>query len=405
MENMEKWELTLFKPNQLIEIECNYVSPVNRLAYNYIIHKLQKSSTQLIRLNIADFFKDLNLGKNYDELISYLDSLQKIRVVSRDTKGKLWGAFNLLSYFNKNDDGTFDVEVPGIIFDALCNDNKEKKQLYYTTIKLLEEKSFKSSYTIVFYELFKKYERDKVNIPIYDLEDLKKITGSSNKYKEYRDFRRYVLKKSLDEINNFDLKYHYSYTEIKAGRKVDKIQFTKEEKLTENIIDITPIKEVKEYSDKFLAAIEKVKKNQYVAKKYSQRAVKKAVQQFGEEMVIKAFKEIYKYNKTITSFSKFLNSAISEIKENESLKKEIKKKNTSVKTENNIKKEEKINETFDLSTFEGMKSFVYKELMFLKNIDPNKKITIFAELSPIQNIDDLKALIKKYNLEINLKLF
>ena len=142
-----------------------------------------------------------------------------------------------------------------------------------------------------------------------------------------------------------------------------------------------------------------------MAKKYSQRAVKKAVQQFGEEMVIKAFKEIYKYNKTITSFSKFLNSAISEIKENESLKKEIKKKNTPIKTENNINKEKTINETFDLSTFEGMKSFVYKELMLSKNIDPNKKVRIFAELSCIQNIDDLKDLIKKYNLEINLKLF
>ncbi len=193
--------------------------------------------------------------------------------------------------------------------------------------------------------------------------------------------------------------------EIKVGKTINKIQFIKEKKSAENIIDITPIKEVKEYSDKFLAAIEKVKKNQYVAKKYSQRAVKKAVQQFGEEMVIKAFKEIYKYNKTITSFSKFLNSAISEIKENESLKKEIKKKNTPIKTENNINKEKTINETFDLSTFEGMKSFVYKELMLSKNIDPNKKVRIFAELSCIQNIDDLKDLIKKYNLEINLKLF
>ena len=52
-----------------------------------------------------------------------------------------------------------------------------------------------------------------------------------------------------------------------------------------------------------------------------------------------------------------------------------------------------------------MKSFVYKELMLSKNIDPNKKVRIFAELSCIQNIDDLKDLIKKYNLEINLKLF
>ena len=94
---MEKFDITLFKPNELIELEIEieggYVTPVNRLAYNYIIHLLQKNKTQLITFKIADFFNDLNLGKNYDELIFYLDSLQKIRVVSKDKKGKLWGAF------------------------------------------------------------------------------------------------------------------------------------------------------------------------------------------------------------------------------------------------------------------------------------------------------------------------
>lgn len=282
---------------------------------------------------------------------------------------------------------------------------KKQEELYYTTIKLLEEKSFKCSYSLIFYEIIKKYDGENIEMPIYTLEEIRQMTGTVNKYKLYYDFKKRVLNPAMEEINKFSQKYSYDFKEIKIGKTINKIQFIKEKKSAENIIDITPIKEVKEYSDKFLAAIEKVKKNQYVAKKYSQRAVKKAVQQFGEERVIKAFKEMYKYNRTITSFSKFLNASISEIKENESLKKEIKKKNTPVKTENNINKEETINETFDLSTFEGMKSFVYKELMFLKNIDPNKKITIFAELSPIQNIDDLKALIKKYNLEINLKLF
>lgn len=395
-------EIIIYKPNELIEIVNRPISEVGLKVYNFIIKKLQDLETDRIVIPLSELLIENNT--NYEYIYNYLDELQKIQVKSIDKRGKLWGSFVLLAEYKKVDEGIF-VQVPATIHKALCMKGKKQEELYYTTIKLLEEKSFKCSYSLIFYEIIKKYDGKNIEIPIYTLEEIRQMTGTVNKYKLYYDFKKRVLNPAMEEINKFSQKYSYDFKEIKVGKTINKIQFIKGKKSAENIIDITPIKEVKEYSDKFLAAIEKVKKNQYVAKKYSQRAVKKAVQQFGEEMVIKAFKEIYKYNKTITSFSKFLNSAISEIKENESLKKEIKKKNTPVKTENNIKKEEKINETFDLSTFEGMKSFVYKELMFLKNIDPNKKVTIFAELSPIQNIDDLKALIKKYNLEINLKLF
>lgn len=395
-------ELIIYKPNELIEIVNRPISEVGLKVYNFIIKKLQDLETDRIVIPLSELLIENNT--NYEYIYNYLDELQKIQVKSIDKRGKLWGSFVLLAEYKKVDEGIF-VQVPATIHKALCMKGKKQEELYYTTIKLLEEKSFKCSYSLIFYEIIKKYDGENIEMPIYTLEEIRQMTDTVNKYKLYYDFKKRVLNPAMEEINKFSQKYSYDFKEIKVGKTINKIQFIKEKKSAENIIDITPIKEVKEYSDKFLAAIEKVKKNQYVAKKYSQRAVKKAVQQFGEEMVIKAFKEIYKYNKTITSFSKFLNASISEIKENESLKKEIKKKNTPVKTENNIKKEEKINETFDLSTFEGMKSFVYKELMFLKNIDPNKKVTIFAELSPIQNIDDLKALIKKYNLEINLKLF
>lgn len=395
-------EIIIYKPNELIEIVNRPISEVGLKVYNFIIKKLQDLETDRIVIPLSELLIENNT--NYEYIYNYLDELQKIQVKSIDKRGKLWGSFVLLAEYKKVDEGIF-VQVPATIHKALCMKGKKQEELYYTTIKLLEEKSFKCSYSLIFYEIIKKYDGENIEMPIYTLEEIRQMTGTVNKYKLYYDFKKRVLNPAMEEINKFSQKYSYDFKEIKIGKTINKIQFIKEKKSAENIIDITSIKEVKEYSDKFLAAIEKVKKNQYLAKKYSQRAVKKAVQQFGEERVIKAFKEMYKYNRTITSFSKFLNASISEIKENESLKKEIKKKNTPIKTENNINKEKTINETFDLSTFEGMKSFVYKELMFLKNIDPNKKITIFAELSPIQNIDDLKALIKKYNLEINLKLF
>ena len=402
---MEKFDITLFKPNELIELEIEieggYVTPVNRLAYNYIIHLLQKNKTQLITFKIADFFNDLNLGKNYDELIFYLDSLQKIRVVSKDKKGKLWGAFNLISYFKSNNNGTFDVEVPSIIFKALCNDDKEKKELYYTAIKLLEQKSFKCSYTGIFYEIFKKYDGKNVNLPTYDLETLKKITGTLDKYKDYKDFNRYVLKKSLDELNNFSTKYVYSHTEERLGRKVDKIKFIKTEKTEENT---NQPKLLPNFSEKLLKAIEKAKKNRFIQEKYSQRAVDKALKQFGEELLIKSLNELYKYNKSISSFSKILNAKIDDIKRAE----EVKKQGTNIRnvTEEAVKTEIIRSENLEnkKKSLDELIEIASAKLM-TKNLSADKKINLCKELLKVKTEEELKEFCDKHDILLNLELF
>lgn len=390
-------EIIIYKPNELIEIVNRPISEVGLKVYNFIIKKLQDLETDRIVIPLSELLIENNT--NYEYIYNYLDELQKIQVKSIDKRGKLWGSFVLLAEYKKVDEGIF-VQVPATIHKALCMKGKKQEELYYTTIKLLEEKSFKCSYSLIFYEIIKKYDGENIEMPIYTLEEIRQMTGTVNKYKLYYDFKKRVLNPAMEEINKFSQKYSYDFKEIKVGKTINKIQFIKEKKSAENIIDITPIKEVEEYSDKFLAAIEKVKKNQYVAKKYSQRAVRKAVQQFGEERVIKAFKEMYKYNRTITSFSKFLNASISEIKENEKLKKEIKEKNI---TTAEIKQE--INKPIDISTFEGMRNFISSELMNSNNIETSKKIIILGELSNLKEVEELKEIVAKYNLEINLKLF
>ena len=390
-------EIIIYKPNELIEIVNRPISEVGLKVYNFIIKKLQDLETDRIVIPLSELLIENNT--NYEYIYNYLDELQKIQVKSIDKRGKLWGSFVLLAEYKKVDEGIF-VQVPATIHKALCMKGKKQEELYYTTIKLLEEKSFKCSYSLIFYEIIKKYDGENIEMPIYTLEEIRQMTGTVNKYKLYYDFKKRVFNPAMEEINKFSQKYSYDFKEIKVGKTINKIQFIKEKKSAENIIDITPIKEVKEYSDKFLAAIEKVKKNQYVAKKYSQRAVRKAVQQFGEERVIKAFKEMYKYNRTITSFSKFLNASISEIKENEKLKKEIKEKNI---TTAEIKQE--INKPIDISTFEGMRNFISSELMNSNNIETSKKIIILGELSNLKEVEELKEIVAKYNLEINLKLF
>jgi hypothetical protein len=94
-------ELVVHKPNQLIEIEGGYLTTLKYTVYNFLLHKFQSEKINHMNISGSEIFSALEIAKNYSDIIEYLDSLQKIRVISRDTKGQLWGAFFLLSAFKK----------------------------------------------------------------------------------------------------------------------------------------------------------------------------------------------------------------------------------------------------------------------------------------------------------------
>lgn len=389
--------LIVHKPNQLIELEGGYLTTIKYATYNFILHKLQTAGTHYINISLSEIFSTLEIAKNYDDFIQYLDELQKIRVVSKDSKGKLWGAFNLLSAFKKNEDGSFYIEVPYFIFKALC----DKDTLYYTTIKLLEQKSFKCTYTGLFYEIFKKYE--KINLPVFSLEELKKMTGTLEKYKDYKDFKRYVIVKSINEINNLEQSYIYLFEEEYLGRKVDKIRFTRKEKA---VLEVPEENKTPEISEQLFKAIEKARKNRFVQEKYSQRAVDKAVQQFGEELVIKGLKELYKFQKPISSFSKMLVAKIDDIrklkavktrgtKHQEEVKEPVKTQITASDFSENEKK--------TIPDYQTMISTQSAELV--RSFSPKKMLNFYKELAECQSVDELKKFCDKYSIIVNLELF
>lgn len=299
--------LELYKPNQLIEIVGNPISTQGIMAYNFLIHKFQTLKTDRLTISMSEIFNSLDISDDYEELYNYLDSLQKIRVESRDSRGRIWGAFNLLAVFQKRNEGVF-VQIPDPIFKVLYTNygNEKEKELYYTTIRLLEQRAFKCSYSLIFYEIFKKYE--KINIPIFKLIELREFTKTIEKYDDYKNFKRYVLNKALEEINQFDSKYKYSFEEKRLGRKVNEIKFIRTEK---NIIDITPEPQI---SEKLLKAIIKARKNRFIDNSYSQKAMDKIISMHDEKDIIKALGELYKYNSEINNFQRILISKIDDIK-------------------------------------------------------------------------------------------
>ncbi len=373
---MEKLEL--YKPNQLIEIVGNPISSQGLITYNFLLHKFQQEKTDKLIISMSEIFKSLDSSDKYEDLYEYLDGLLSIKIRSLDKKGKLWGGFNLLSAFEKKDDGVF-IQIPEPIFKALCG-NEIEKELYYTTIKLLEQRVYKCSYTIIFYEILRKYE--KINIPIFPIEDLKKITGTINKYSEYKDFKRYVLNKALKEINKFDNKYDYLFEEKRLGRKVNEIKFIRTDK---NIIDITSGSQI---SDKLLNSIEKARKNRFVDESYSQKAMEKLIQKYDEKDIIKALEELYKYNSEIKNFSKILTAKIEDIKNSKMYKFE--------EIQGYILGQDKIEVAFKSDFTEPKKSEldIEKEKLsiLIKNsgLPTNKRINLMSKLSEIEKLEELE---------------
>lgn len=330
----------IFKPNELIEVVSRPISILGLRAYNSILKRLQEENTDKMIISPSEILKEIGATDSYEELYQYLDELQKTQVKSIDSRGKLWGSFVLISEFKKLDEGIF-IAVPPTIYNVLSKKDKKQEELYYTTLKLLEEKSFKCSYSIVFFEIFKKYE--KIELPKYSIETLKNLTKTQDKYKVYADFKRRVLIPAIKEINNFNKELEYSFEEIYTGRKVTDIQFFKKLKPKSKIIDAEIVEETV-LSEKLLKAIKKAKKSLYLNKAYSDKAMKKLVSKYDETLIIRALEDCSKYNQEIKSFSSLMTAKIEDIKNssNEAIEKKLDevvtppKKGKKKITENNI---------------------------------------------------------------------
>ena len=394
---MKKENAIVFKPNELIEVVNRPISSMGLKAYNLILQKLQKANTDRMVISPSDI--DLDNSRNYDELYAYLDELQKVQVKSIDKRGKTWGSFVLISEFKKLDEGIF-VAVPPSIYNVLCGKDKKQEELYYTTIKLLEEKSFKCSYSIIFYEIFKKYE--KIGIPTYTLEELKGLTKTSNKYKVYYEFKRWVLNPAIKEINKYDSNYNYSFEEIKLGRKVDSIQFIRQNK-DKDIIDAEIVEDIP-MSDKLINAIKKAKKSLYVQNAYSQKAMEKLLKKYDEKLIIKALGEVAKYNQEIKSFSSIMTSKIEDIKNssNKALDEKMEKREKG--TPNLPKVKNKVIEEKESVIDEGVEQL--KKLLYHQAKDQGKLSPIMESLiKACRTKEDIKMVANDFKIELNLELF
>ena len=370
----------IFKRNELIQLlpveKTSSLSLSTRLAYNLILekahkfYKLDENTDDIFEMGFNELtnFSQTTNSKFKEKLKAELLKLLSAKYFSYDKK-YIKTYFTLLSQFEITEN-CIKVALPPILKKHIIENN------YYTTLNKSEIQAFKSKYTLIMFELIKRYKN---SIPKMSIEKFKNIFEYPDSYRNVDITRRVLepIKKELLEKNKLVIDWEI----LKIGAKWREIEF--------NIIELVETEEQKiKISDKLLKSIEKARNNRFVDNCYSQKAMNKIIEKYDEKDIIKALGELYKYNLEIKSFSKILTSKIEDIKNS--------KMDKIKENQGHILGQEKIETAFKNDFTEPKKSDlnIEKEKVsnLIRNSDlpTNKRMNLWSQLAEIQNLEDLE---------------
>ena len=212
-------DLTVVKANSLIEASYRLTLDEMRLLALTIGTMNPKSDQQVFEFSVSEFvnqFPEVNADRAYTQIKSAIERISERWVKTEDERHVT--KFRWVSsqtYFKK--EGRFKIALTNEIMPYLT---QLKGQ--FTQYQLNHISGFTSVHTMRFYELLTQYKR--VGQRYITIEDLKKWLQLEDKYNLWAELQRWVIKPSLNEINEkSDL--FVEYEPIKKGRKVTGIEF------------------------------------------------------------------------------------------------------------------------------------------------------------------------------------
>lgn len=173
------------------------------------------------QFNIRDFCRvcgiDYDNGKNYKNIKAALDQLAGNSFWLDYGEGEFRFQWIVTPDIKKGK-GVIEVEIPKKVMPYLFNLSER-----FTSYELYNILALKSSYSIMLYELFKSYAFRKT--VVISIEELRQYLGlSEDKYKQYKEFRRALLDRSIKEIEEYtDIKV--TYTPMRTGRNYTHLEF------------------------------------------------------------------------------------------------------------------------------------------------------------------------------------
>ena len=211
----------LIKSNPIVNAKYD-VTAIQMKAFLKIIASIDQSSddTPLIQISVKEFQRFLGGGSNkniYTYLEKELTKLRKKDIFYEDENIRLEASF-FSSIEYKKKEGYFEFEISKKLRPFLLQLREN-----FTILDIRNLLCLDSVYAIRMYEFCKEFERFKTFE--FGVDELKETFGLSNKYKNYYDFKKKVLRQARTElINNSEL--YFDFEEIKNGRKIVKLKFT-----------------------------------------------------------------------------------------------------------------------------------------------------------------------------------
>lgn len=249
----------LYKPNELISVISSL--ELNRTArhlFNYFLQHAQylikfenyQSNTFKININELNELAEIH-QKNYKFIAQALDNLLQFVTLTNDKRHYIRLA--PVTYINVNHEtGEYIFRLEEKVIELLrCND-------YFTKLDLLEFNPLKSKHSLIIFEHLKRYENLK-QIPVLAIDELRAITDTTDKYKNFKHLQQYVLDVAVSEINeftNYNCSYELIKSKAKTRYKVTAIQFhlvKKENKQNQVIVSVEISKEYKDLFKKLKA--------------------------------------------------------------------------------------------------------------------------------------------------------
>ena len=211
-------------------IETNFSKSINKkekdfLKFLFVEFTLKKDlqKKEILEIPISKLQKELNYT-NTNSLYKFLDNLLSKKIIysiSNKKKKIFSGNFPIFSSYNISFDSVYLLLSKELLLSA-----KEKTLYSLLNINLLVFMRERSSYNLYRYLIANTTNMNYIDIP---LNLLKEIINSDDKYERFFDFETKVLKKIIEDINDFS-HFKVDYTKVKIGEfknnKVDRIHFT-----------------------------------------------------------------------------------------------------------------------------------------------------------------------------------
>ncbi len=242
----ERYNLVV-KANDLITKSRFSLSTQQQKIVLYLISKIDPFDTdfKVLEFSVKEFCNacgiDAQSGKHYEALKAHIKAISDKSIWVKLPNAKE----TLLRWIEKpyidERNGTIQIKLDDDMKPFLLQLKKN-----FTQYELVFTLYFKSKYSIRLYEYVKAVHGNALKPLelVLSLDELRERMGAE-KYTEFFDFHRRVLKSSVAEINRFSDK-RLTYEVVKNGKKVGAIRFTIENKSTDEILTIYRAVEEKE---------------------------------------------------------------------------------------------------------------------------------------------------------------